>query len=296
MKFTDISSSVLIIVVFILLYFVEMLSVGLKKLEDDWPKHRCNPSVMPFAGYLGHDIMENFTFCVGNIQKDMMDFFLGPIRYILTMVGDLGKWILERIQWIREFINYLRGMVTAVVGDIYSMFINVLIQFQKLVIKLKDTIMKLIGLIMTFIYLIQGAVLTGQSIQAGPIGKVLRALCFNPNTIVKLKNGKHVMMKDINLGDVLENGSEVIGCLKLKGSEHNPYYKIWSKKLNNYIYVTGEHKILPDEKRNIFENYINVSDYKNAEKTTLYDNEYSCLITHDHRIPVGEYTFWDWED
>ena len=50
-------------------------------------------------------------------------------------------------------------------------------------------------------------------------------------------------MLDVHLGDVLENGAEVIGKLNLKGSPQNPYYKIWSNKLNDFIYVTGSHKI-----------------------------------------------------
>ena len=45
-----------------------------------------------------------------------------------------------------------------------------------------------------------------------------------------------------------------------------------------------------------FDNYIKVCDYSKAEKTDEYDEELCCLITSTHRIPVGEYIFWDWED
>ena len=38
---------------------------------------------MPFASYLGYDTIENFSYCVGNIQKDLMGYFLSPIQYIL---------------------------------------------------------------------------------------------------------------------------------------------------------------------------------------------------------------------
>ena len=55
-------------------------------------------------------------------------------------------------------------------------------------------------------------------------------------------------MKDLKLGTILENGAEVYGILTLKGDKQNPYYKIWSDKLNTFIYVTGEHKILDDKK------------------------------------------------
>ena len=108
-------------------------------------------------------------------------------------------------------------------------------------------------------------------------------------------------MKDIHLGDILENGSEVYGVLKLKGDTHNPFYKIWSLKLNDYIYVTGEHKICNSikdkpEKFNDLKNYTEVKNYAGAELTNEFDKELSCLITSDHKIPIGEYTFWDWED
>ena len=43
------------------------------------------------------------------------------------------------------------------------------------------------------------------------------------------------MMKDIQLGTILENGAEVYGLLTLKGDKYNPYYKIWSDKLDILI-------------------------------------------------------------
>ena len=43
-------------------------------------------------------------------------------------------------------------------------------------------------------------------------------------------------------------------------------------------------------------NYIKVKNYKPAIKTTEYDDVLHCLVTTNHNIPVGEYTFWDWED
>jgi len=66
-------------------------------------------------------------------------------------------------------------------------------------------------------YLIQGAMMTGQSINKGPIGETLRSVCFQKNTPINLKNGTTVMMKDIQLGSILENGAEVYGLLTLKG-------------------------------------------------------------------------------
>ena len=297
MKFKDIAYVVLIIIAFGVLHLTGFIMLRLKELEEDWPKHRCNPMTMPFASYLGHDPIANFTYCVGNIQKDLMGFFLEPLQYVLSMVGKLGEWILSRLNLLREFFNMFRQFLNTMVGDIYGMFVNVLIQVQGLVIKLKDTVMKLVGILMTFMYLIQGAMMTGQSINRGPIGETLRAICFHKDTLVTLKDGSTKPMKDIKLGTILENGAEVYGLLTLKGDSNNPYYKIWSNKLNCYIFVTGEHKILVDNtKKNNIEGFKPVREVDYAVKTDICDEELSCLITSTHKIPIGEYTFWDWED
>ena len=95
-------------------------------------------------------------------------------------------------------------------------------------------------------------------------------------------------MKDIHLGDILENGTEVYGTLKLKGGKDNPYYQIWSEKLQEYIFVTGDHKICPNDRINKdeLENYIQVKDFDNAKKTDYWDDTLYCLITDNHQIPI----------
>ena len=301
MRFADITKTILIILIFVLLYFSTILTRGIQKVKDDWPQYRCVPTYMPLAGYIGKDPVANFSYCVGNIQKDMMGFFLEPIQYVLGMVMGMIQFIMERIQFIRIFVDKIRNMAMKLFGNVYGMFVNVLVQFQKLIIKTKDTTMKLIGTIVMFIYMIQGAMMTGQSINKGPIGETLRAICFSGNTSIKLKNRGVVKMKDIHLGDILENGTEVYGTLRLKGGPDNPYYKIWSEKLQDYIYVTGDHKICNSikdtpNKFNNLDNYVEVKDYKLSQKTDKWDETLYCLITDNHQIPIGEYTFWDWED
>jgi len=39
-----------------------------------------------------------------------------------------------------------------------------------------------------------------------------------------------------------------------------------------------------------------VKNVENAELTDKINKNVYCLITSDHKIPVGEFTFWDWED
>ena len=111
MKFKDIIFSIIIILIFIALYLASFLAIGLKKLQKDWPKYRCNPTAMPLAGYLGHNTMENFTQCIGGIQKNLMGHFLEPIYYIVGLMGGLGKTILGAINKIRAVFVGLKKRI-----------------------------------------------------------------------------------------------------------------------------------------------------------------------------------------
>jgi len=295
MKFTDMISSLLILVIFLGLYIFSILSVGLKKIRKDWPEYRCNPMIMPFASYFGYDPTDNFTSCIASTMTGLMGFFLAPLNFLLGMLGGLGGVITEAVQGVRELQNFIRNAITGIITDVMGIFMNILIEFQKLIMGVKDLTMKMLGVSAVIMNIMSGSIILGKSIWNGPVGSVLRTLCFSPDTKIKLSSGIYVKMKNINLGDTLSNGTKVLGVLKLQGDKCNPYYRLWSNELNDYIYATGEHRIL-HSKIDTLDNYIQMSDYKYAEKTTLFDNELSCLITSNHRIPIGEYTFLDWED
>ena len=116
------------------------------------------------------------------------------------------------------------------------------------------------------------------------IKRLFRRRCFSPETLVKLQNGRTVMMKNLKLGDVLINGSIVDAVMKIK-NENDPYYK-----LPGNILVTGSHYMKYGGK------YIHVKNVPEAKPTGKVDPVVYCLVMSDHKIPVGDYTFWDWED
>jgi len=116
-----------------------------------------------------------------------------------------------------------------------------------------------------------------------------RFRCFAPETPVKLQDGNEVAMKNLKLGDILINGSIVEATLKIR-NEHDPYYKLQSSNMDQPILVTGSHYIKDGS------TYKHVSKFSKAEATTQIDEVVYCLVTNDHKIPVGDFVFWDWED
>jgi hypothetical protein len=111
-----------------------------------------------------------------------------------------------------------------------------------------------------------------------------RRRCFAPNTSIPLKNGETRCIKDIELGDILANGSVVKATMEIL-NETDPYYK-----LPGDILVTGSHYVKDGD---VFKR---VKDLEKAERTDKIEKTVYCLVTSDHKIPVGDYIFWDWED
>ena len=113
--------------------------------------------------------------------------------------------------------------------------------------------------------------------------------CFSPETPIKLQNGETVLIKNLKLGDILINDSVVDAVMTIRNTE-DPYYTIYDPELKQNIYVTGSHYVKHEHK------YIQVMHLPDAKPTTTIDPVVNCLVTSDHKIPVGSRTFWDWED
>ncbi len=295
MKFVEILTSLLIILLFVGMYVFSLLSTGLKKIHEKWPEYRCNPMMMPLAssfGPPGTDTAQNFSSCVHSQMKGLMGTLLQPVHYATSLANSMGGNLTTAIQDVRKSFNYVKNMITSIVKKIFSVFMSFLVEILRLIIKMKDLGGKIMGTMAVTLYMISGMVQTGTSIWAGPLGDVVRFLCFHPDTPIVMKNGKMKTIKAIKIGDILINGSEVMGTLTLQGSKINPYYKIYSKKLDKYIKVTGSH-LVEDKSTGRF---IPVSHLDEAIPTKSYTKSMNCLITDNHLIPIGEYMFWDWED
>lgn len=263
----------------------------LAEIKEDWPKYRCNPMYM----FLADNVEENFTYCVQNMQTGLMGYLLEPITFVTnSLTSQLGGFS-DDIQNIRAMFDKIRTFFSSIVQNIFGVFLNLIIEFQRITIGIKDLMGKSIGIMVSLMYVMDGSIKTMNSTWNGPPGQMVRALgkCFHPNTTLLLQNQKLVSMKNIELGDVLEDGSIVETILKIDNRKNTEYfYKISDNSRDEYIFVTGSHLVY-DESSDTF---IKVENYHKAEKTNKKSDVLYCLITDTHKIQIGEQTFWDWED
>jgi len=275
---------------FILLIVSMFLFASIDDIKKDWPKYRCNPMFMP----LSDNIQEDFTYCVQNMQTSYMGYLLEPLTYITSNLTSMGGEFTNSLNFFRVMISNIRTFIESITGNIFGVFLNLITEFQKITIGIKDLIGKLIGVVVTMLYIMDGSLKTMQATWNGPPGQMVRALCFHPDTKVKLKDGSIVLMKELNLGDVLENGSRVNATIKLDNAElKQDLYIIPNGVEGKDIYVTGSHMIFSNETQK----FIEVSKYSLARKQKEVTTDwFSCLITSDHLIKIGENVFYDWDD
>ena len=161
MRFSDIVYSSFILAVFTILFSASVITNAIKKLKTNWAKYRCNPVMMPFAGYVGHDPIENFTQCISHIQGGMMGFFLQPVYFILNTVTNIGGSLTTQLQDGRVFIKEFRHIIGNILKKLTNVGGGMIINFQEIIIKIKDTFNKLISIILTVMYFMKSVLEAG---------------------------------------------------------------------------------------------------------------------------------------
>jgi len=297
MKTSDITLSLFILLIFIVLYVFNVLSVGIQKIKDDWPQYRCNPIVMPFASVFGYDPMSNFSFCIQTMMSSYMGYLMQPIKYSFSVLGNISKDINDGLTGVRAFFNNIRNYITNIIQTVFGVFLNILIEFQRVTINIKDMFAKLIGILATLMYTLEGTVDTMESAWNGPPGQLVRALCFHPDTKVELKDGSLYAMKDVPLNSILKTGSKVCAVMNIsniteKGEFIEKLYSIDGGENNEKILVSGSHLIYNNETKQ----FVHVEDLSNVIISDINSPNFACLITSDHIIPIGKHIFHDWED
>lgn len=296
MRSYDLLLSFFIIIVFMSFYSYNIASLGIDNIANNWPLYRCNPSVMPFAFIFGEDTKKNFVHCIQNMQTSYMGYLLQPLNYNFNVISALGTTIAGSVNKARGFFNSLRSMMSLIIENVFGVFLNIIIEFQRVTINIKDLFGKVVGILATLMYTISGSIMTMQSMWKGPPGQLVKKLCFKPSTLIETEEG-FKPMKDVLLGDKLKNGTTVRGVLKISniddlGNHIEKLYRVNGGEKSDPIFVSGSHLIYdPEVKR-----FIEVKYLTQSELQVESCDEFSCLITDNHTIPIGDWLFHDWED
>jgi hypothetical protein len=265
---------------------------SIQKIRANWSLYRCNPMYMP----LSDNIDQDFIYCIQNIQTNFMGYLLQPLTNITGVIGGLMGGFIGELNGIRAMFDKIRTTFSFSLQGIFGVFMGLVVEFQKIIIGIKDLMGKTIGSMVSLLYVMDGSIKTMKSAWNGPPGQMIQKVgkCFHPETKIRLKSGSVVCMKDVKAGDILVNGSIVVATMQIDNSKsQDPFYKIKEESINGgFIYVTGSHMVHDNE----VGKFVRVEEYKQAQLTDEKHKWFSCLITSDHKIQIGDTLFWDWED
>jgi hypothetical protein len=270
----------------VMMYFKSALEI-----KENWPLYRCNPPYWIFSD----NISDDFTYCVQNTQMNMMGYLLQPLNYMISSLTSIGGGFTDAINNVRVMFSSIRDFVSEIIQNVFGVFLNMIVEFQKIIISIKDMVGKMIGIVATIMYILDGSIKTMKSAWDGPPGQLVKSIgsCFHPDTKIKLHNGQIYSMKDLPLGAEIEIDSSIFSIMKIANFMNEPLYKIQGGVNGEDIYVTGDHFIYDTETKK----WIKVKYFRDAElQHDVKSKWFSCLITTNRRIQIGERTFWDWED
>ena len=113
---------------------------------------------------------------------------------------------------------------------------------------------------------------------------------FNGDTIIKLKNGLVKKIKNVNIGDVLENGEKVYGYTEIDGTNLNEQ-SLYNLAKNKFIQGGGN--------INICDKTINYTstldlDEKNKKNINDFDNKLYHLLTNTKTFNINGIKFYDY--
>jgi hypothetical protein len=272
---------ILLILLFFGLFYGASVLSDLKTIKDNWPQKRCNPSIMPFASFFGHDAKENFDYCMGNI-------FSSHSQSMLSSSSDMFSSFTGVLSQIFGSINSLRLSMANMGGGINSIFKEFTERISMFFFRLRIsaiTIKTLMGRMYATLFSVMFMGLSGMTGMTTFTNTTMYAFldkfCFPGDTELLLEKGP-ICIKDIKIGDIILPTSNVTGTFRFY-AKGQPMVKIGKTivSTNHYIVHNGKN--------------IKAVDHPDAIAAEYCDDLY-CLNTGNNRIPINGLTFLDYDE
>lgn len=266
-----------------------LASVDTKEISENWPKYRCSPSIMPFAGFYGHDTNENFQFCMKNMFQGQANQMLGPFTTILaTFVGTLGT-LIQNANSMRVQLATLVGGVSKITREFQDRITQIMFRTQITAARMNFLINRLFATFYSMIYMGISGITAVTNFGDTFLFSFLDTFCFPPETLVDIEGSVNpVPISSLKIGDRFKKGQEVTAVFSFY-SDGQPMVEF-----PNGLQVSTNHYMYYNDI------WIQAQDHPEAKKIQNWkgglDRPLICLNTKNHTLPIGGYTFLDYDE
>jgi len=267
-----------------------MLSMAdIEEVKRNWPKYRCKPNIMPFAAFYGQNTGENFQFCMSNMFGFELGEALAPIFTILASV-------ITTLVTILQVANSIRVQLATLVGGINTVFQNFTDRFKQLIAavqqsayRMKLLMGRLYGTFFAIIYMAMAGMTTLDNFTQTVLFDFLDTFCFDPDTLVEIEGKGAVKVKDVVMGDRFTKTGGTVTATFAFDSDGQAMVTLPGEivvSTNHYVYYLGK--------------WIQARDHPDAKEDERWhggtERPLICFNTSDHKIPIGHYTFLDYDE
>lgn len=152
--------TIIIIIAFLTLTLKHSIAGYVKTLKKRWHEIKCNPLIIPFAGYINAPqgtskieyTADNFTQCLHGILEDVTEVETRALRTTSSLmndgIGDMNK----AAQNTRELMSKIRNSAGGMFNTTHGKIFNVVTPLRQMLITSKDTLSKMQAIMTTNLY------------------------------------------------------------------------------------------------------------------------------------------------
>ena len=257
-------------------------------VKENWGEYRCQVEIMLFASLFGHDTMENLQFCLGQGFDSRAANSVNPFYGILAGFTTTLMTLLSSINSIRMVFANLVGSISQVFSEFSGRVQSLMHTIQSSAIRMKFLMSRVFGTMYSIVYMGMSGIKAGQNFSNTTIFKFMSFMsCFPPETPLFIQDRGITEMKDVALGDIMEDGSRVTGTVSILGDGQD-MVRIGE------VMVSGTHYIRENGK------WILSRSSSRGKPGGVWQGgiqrPLSCLVTSNHKICLGNLVFSDYHE
>jgi hypothetical protein len=277
---------VVLTIIQIVVLFNVFIGGSFADIIKNWPKHRCNPMIMPFAALFGYDANENFNFCMKNIFNVNAAAVLGPVYTLMSKFTDIAATIANSANSFRYLIaNLLNGM-ERLMNSYRDRFQFLIFTIRMSYMKMMTLMGRLYGAFYAVIFMGLSGLKAADNVANNDLVKFLLEFCFDPDTPIELADGSVKKLSEVKIGDVLKTVDDkkpIVTSVFLFNGTKTPMVRI-GKTL-----VSKEHFTFHND------TWIKAGDHPDAVAADSIP-ELVCLNTDTHVFELNGTIFADYDE
>ena len=279
---------IILLFVMISIWVILLFVADTSDVSKNWPKYRCNPTVMPFASFFGHDTTENFNYCLSTMVTEQAGGAMSPVFTILgTFLGTLTTLVAAANNMRLEMATFMGGINT-IFQNFTDRFVQLTSQVRITAQRMKMLMGRLYGTFFALIFMSMSSITALTNFSDTFLFRFLDTFCFDPDTPVLILGRGQIPVKEVKTGDTFWNGSKVTSTFSFL-ADGQPMVQ-----LPGDIRVSTNHFVQHKGK------WIRSDEHPDAKQIGPWSGgslrPLICFNTNDHRIPVGDYMFLDYDE